>query len=171
MSDHCCSQPSAGSSVCELALPVSQSELRPDTACPGCNQKGKIVQGQTVKALLSDSLRSIQDTQYYFCRTQSCPVVYYSTDGKSTFTTAQLRERVYQKEPDTQGIFVCYCFKHTVAGIRSATPEARTSIIKDIEAGIQADQCACGLRNPQGSCCLGNVKALAKQIEQACQPR
>ncbi len=167
MSDNCCSQESAGSAVCELPSVTVHRKSHPEAFCPECKQKGKVVQGQTVKALMSVSLRSIQDTEYYFCRTQSCPVVYYSADGKSTYTTSQLRERVYQKEPTADDVFVCYCFRHTVADIRSASPEARVAMVHDINTGIQANQCACDLRNPQGSCCLGNVRGLIKQIEQA----
>lgn len=166
MNDNCCSQTSAGSEICELPSTTMQRKLYPEAFCPECRQKGKIVQGQTVKALLSVSLRLIQDTEYYFCRTQSCPVVYYSADSKSVFTTSQLRERVYQKEPSADDVFVCYCFKHTVSEIRNTSPEARTAMVDDINAGIQANQCACDLRNPQGSCCLGNVRSLIKQVYQ-----
>ena len=166
MSDNCCSTASAGSTVCELPQVTVQRKPSAEVFCPTCSQKGKVVQGQTVKALLLVSLRSIQDTDYYFCRTQSCPVVYYSADGKSVFTTSQLRERVYQKEPSADDVFVCYCFKYTVSEIRNASPEARVSMVNDINAGIHANQCACDLRNPQGSCCLGNVRDLIKQIEQ-----
>lgn len=167
MSENCCSQPSAGSAVCELPSVTVQRKSHPAVFCPECKQKGKLVQGQTVKALVSVSLRSIQAAEYYFCRTQSCPIVYYSVDGKSTFTASQVRERVYQKEPSADDVYVCYCFKHTVAEIRNASPESSDSIVEDINIGIQANQCACDLRNPQGSCCLGNVRGLMKQTEQA----
>jgi hypothetical protein len=53
-----------------------------------------------------------------------------------------------------------------VGEIRAASPEARTSLLDDITTGIQADQCACDMRNPQGSCCLGNVRALIKRLDQ-----
>lgn len=166
MGDNCCSQTSTGSEVCELPSITIQHKSHPEAFCPECNQKGKVVEGQTVKALLSISLRSVQGAEYYFCRTQSCSIVYFTADGKSTFTTSQLRERVYQKEPSADDVFVCYCFNHKVAEIRNASPEIRVSIINEINAGIQANQCACDLRNPQGSCCLGNVRGLIKQIEQ-----
>jgi hypothetical protein len=167
MNDDCCSQPSVGNSVCEVPSAADRRKLYLDAFCPECKQKGKAVQGQTVKALLSISLRSVQDTEYYFCRTRSCPVVYYSADGVSVFTTAQVRERVYQKEPNAGDVNVCYCFRHTVAEIRDASPEARELILKDINTGIQANQCACDLRNPQGYCCLGNVRGLMKQTGQS----
>ncbi|MCL4528754.1 MAG: hypothetical protein M1282_05010 [Chloroflexi bacterium] len=131
------------------------------TACPNCGVKGKPVQGQTVKSLLSVTLRQVRNTEYLFCRTPTCPVVYFTSDGTQTYTVDQVRERVYQKEPNADDVFVCYCFRHTVGEIRAV----RAAILDDINAGIQGDQCACDLRNPQGSCCLGNVRALIKRLE------
>lgn len=121
--------------------------------------------GQTVKALLAVSLREVRDVEYLFCRTQTCPVVYFSPDGEQTFTAEEVRERVYQKEPDADDVFVCHCFRHTVGDVRVASPETRAAIVDDINTGINAGQCACDLRNPQGSCCLGNVRSLAKRLE------
>jgi hypothetical protein len=133
--------------------------------CPECGKTGKVIQGQTVKSLLSISLRQLQDVKYLFCRTQSCPVVYFSTDREQIFTVEQVRERVYQKEPDAEDVFICYCFRHTVGGLRAASSKARVAIIDDVNTGINAGQCACDLRNPQGSCCLGNVRSMTKRIE------
>jgi len=131
--------------------------------CPDCGQKGKHVGGGTVRSLIAVSLRLVEDTPYYFCRTETCPVVYFSADGNSTFKTDQMRERVYQKEPGKSKTKVCYCFDHRVGEIQNGSPDKRSSIIADINAGISANQCACDLRNPQGTCCLGNVLKLAAQ--------
>ncbi len=171
MTDICCSPPSAGCEVCELPSPTIQRAPRAATTCSVCGEKGKPVQGQTVKALLAASLRQVRNVEYLFCRTQTCPVVYFSLDGEQTFTVEQVRERVYQKEPDAGDVFVCYCFRHTVGEIRAASPETRVSILDDINSGIQVDQCACDLRNPQGSCCLGNVRGLMKRLEQSAVPK
>jgi len=171
MSDSCCSQPSAGSATSELPAPTLQHPPSMATTCPVCGEKGKPVQGQTVKALLSISLRQVRnDVEYLFCHTQTCPVVYFSPDGAQTFTIKEIRERVYQKEPDAEDVLVCYCFKHRIGEIHAATHEIRLAILDDINAGIQADQCACDLRNPQGSCCLGNVRDLVKRLEQSTTP-
>jgi hypothetical protein len=134
-------------------------------ACTVCGEKGKPVQGQTVKALLSVSLREVQNVEYLFCKTQTCAVVYFSPDGEQTFTAEQVRERVYQKEPNAEDVLICYCFRHTVGDIHAASPETRDAIVDDINTGINAEQCACDLRNPQGSCCLGNVRGLIKRLE------
>jgi hypothetical protein len=135
--------------------------------CPECGEAGKKVQGQTVKALLAVSLRAVRDVDYLFCRTPTCEVVYFAPDGTQTFTTHQLRERVYQKEPDADEVFVCYCFRYTVGAVREASPQRHREMVDDINAGIQVGQCACDLRNPQGSCCLGNVRAIIKRMERA----
>ena len=165
MTDSCCCPPEAGNAVCELPAQNFQRPPRAANVCPECGKTAKPIQGQTVKALLSVSLREVRDVDYLFCRTQTCPVVYFSPDGEQVFTVEQVRERVYQKEPDRDDVFVCYCFRHTVGHIRTTTPETRVAIVDDINIGINAGQCACDLRNPQGSCCLGNVRGLIKRVE------
>jgi hypothetical protein len=165
MTDSCCCPSEAGSEVCDLPARDFQRPAHVVDACPQCGKIGKAVQGQTVKALLSISLRDVQNVQYLFCRTQTCPVVYFSEDSKRIFTVEQVRARVYQKEPEAEDVFICYCFRHTVGDLRAASPENRIAIVDDINTGINAGQCACDLRNPQGSCCLGNVRAVIKKLE------
>ncbi len=154
----------AGSAVCELPSQRVEQPARTINSCPECGQKGKPVQGQTVKGLLAVSLRAVHDVEYMFCRTQSCPVVYFTADSSQTFRAEDVRERVYQKEPDVDSVFVCYCFRHTVGEVREASSEARAAIEDDVNEGIQAGQCACDVRNPQGSCCLGNLRGLVKRL-------
>jgi hypothetical protein len=151
--------------VCELPASDFKRLPRARSVCPVCGGKGKPVQAQTVNALLSVSLREVQGISYLFCKTQNCPVVYFSPDGEQTFSIEQVRERVYQKEPGADGVFVCYCFRHTAGDIRAASPEDRIALLDDINTGINAGQCACDLRNPQGSCCLGNVRGLIGRLE------
>jgi hypothetical protein len=165
MTESCCCQPEAGSTSRELH---TQADHRADSAadtCPACGLKGKPVQGQTVKANLLASLREVREVNYLFCKTQSCPVVYFPAGGGQAFTISQVRETVYHKEPENEDAFVCCCFQHKVGEILAASPEARTAILNDILYGIRAGQCACDLRNPQGDCCFGNVRALIEKID------
>lgn len=164
MTDSCRCPAEAGNAVCELPAEGIQRQPHSATACPECHKTGKSVQGQTVKALLSVSLRQVRDIEYLFCRTSICPVVYFSSDGEQTFSVEQIRERVYQKEPHAGDVFVCYCFRHTVDEIHRVTEQVRLSIPEDINADINAGKCACDLRNPQGSCCLGNVRRLIAHV-------
>lgn len=167
MTESCCCPPQAGNNVCDLPAENFQRPLREVNACPSCGKTGKPVQGQTVKSLLSVSLLQVRDGQYLFCRTQTCPVVYFSADGEQAFTVEEVCDRVYQKEPEVEDVFICYCFRRTVGELRTSTPENRIAIVDNINSGIRAEQCACDLRNPQGSCCLGNVRAMIKQLEKS----
>jgi hypothetical protein len=165
MTESCCCPPEAGNAVCDLPAQNFQHPTRAVNTCPECGKAGKPVQSQTVSAMLSVSLRAVRDVKYLFCRTQTCSVVYFSAGGEQTFTVEQVREPVYQKEPDARDVFICYCFRHTVGELRAASSESRMAIVDDINTGINAGQCACDLRNPQGSCCLGNVRGLIKRLE------
>jgi hypothetical protein len=94
-------------------------------------------------------------------------VVYFSADGSQHFAEADLRERVHQKAPAADDVFVCYCFRYTPNTIRAARRATGTSAVVDqITRNIQAGRCACEIRNPQGRCCLGNVRAVINAIEQ-----
>ena len=167
MTDSCCCPEEAGSEVCDLPAKDFQRPMHTVNACPECGKIGKPVQEQTLRALLAVSLRDVQDLQYLFCRTQTCSVVYFSTNGQQTFVIDQVREKVYQKEPENEDVFICYCFRHTVGDLRAASPEERIAIVDDINTGINSGQCACDLRNPQGSCCLGNVRTMIKRLEKS----
>jgi hypothetical protein len=162
MPDDCCRVPEAGSSVCELPAPGLHRPAAAPGRCPECAQQGKPVQAQTVKSLLAVSLRAVPAAAWVFCRNPACPVAYFSDDGRHRFAAAQLREGVYQKNPNAEGVLICYCFQYTAASVRLAPPASQRGILDDITAGIEAGQCACDLRNPQGSCCLGNVRALIR---------
>lgn len=133
-------------------------------ACPSCGEMGQSINTMTVKAWLAQSLRSIQDSDYRFCRQEACPVVYY-TQGQQ-FTEADLREAVYHKQPANPAVMACYCFHHTVGAIIADIQiHGTTNVEEDIRAGIQADQCACDMRNPSGRCCLGTIVPLIKRLQ------
>ena len=136
-----------------------------DAICPTNGVVGKKVDLQTVKSLLSLPLNVLGGKSYRFCADADCPTVYYSEDGTQLFTESDLRERVYQKHADDEEISICYCFQHSLGSIRNEIAESGGStVVAEITAGIKAGQCACDIRNPQGSCCLGNVRAFLKDI-------
>ena len=127
-----------------------------DKNCPKCGKRGIAVAIETLKALLTVSLRQLEETLIYrFCASGTCDVVYFGSDG-SIFTKEALAVKVYQKEVNNPDVLVCYCFQHRMRDFA----EQADALLKDIQAGIEAGQCACELRNPQGNCCLGNVRAL-----------
>ena len=163
----CCSADSAGTG--EMACQVAA--VRPDQPIPTCpvtGYKGKRIDTITVKAMLGVSLTALRDVDYFFCADSDCPVVYFSEDKTQTFTTADIRERVFQKERGADDVFVCYCFRHTSGDIREEFTATGDSTVPDrISAGIKAGQCSCDVRNPQGTCCLGNVNLVVKHLQSA----
>jgi len=138
-------------------------------SCPTCGKQGKKVDIEAVKAMLAITLHEIQpDRSYLFCRTEDCTVVYFADDGEQIFTEDELREKVYQKHPDDDDVFVCYCFRHTLGSIRAELlATGQSTVVETVTAGTKIHQCACEIRNPQGSCCLGNVQAAIKCVTQA----
>ncbi len=153
------------SESCCVPRPAQQTVIATAGACPQCGQKGKSVQHVTLQSLLLVDLRLLQADAYRFCRTPGCPVAYFAADGSETFTVEQVRVPILQKQPATTTP-VCYCFKWTPTRIRDELVlTGASSVIDQINAGIKAGLCACEITNPQGSCCLGNVRAAVAAVE------
>ena len=160
MTETCSCPPEAGSATCDSRGSVSAS------SCPVCLKTGKLLDSITLKALLNVPLTEVRRVEYRFCSTPDCPVVYYSQDGAQIFLEIHLRERVYQKHAAEDDVFVCYCFRHTTGSIKEEFVNQQADlVVAGINAGIKAGQCACDIRNPQGSCCLGNVRAFVRNLE------
>ncbi|AEJ44424.1 hypothetical protein TC41_2527 [Alicyclobacillus acidocaldarius subsp. acidocaldarius Tc-4-1] len=107
--------------------------------------------------LTGAALRRLRpDDDFHFCASPGCNVVYFASD--QVFRVADVRQRVFQKDASADAP-VCYCFDWTreslIAAVhRGVRPD------EDIEEQVRERRCACDLRNPQGACCLGNVKAI-----------
>jgi copper chaperone CopZ len=60
---------------------------------------------------------------------------------------------------------LCYCFGHSVATIeQELRTKGRSDALEDIRRKMKTPGCACEVKNPSGSCCLGTVR---KGIEAA----
>jgi hypothetical protein len=133
--------------------------------CPLSGSTGVAVDRQTVKALLTErALARIERSDYRFCADARCDIVYFSGTG-SHFGTADLRVPVWQKLPPGGGL-VCYCFGESEASIAAEIElTGRSSAVQRIRDHIAAGRCACEVRNPRGTCCLGDVIAAVDRIE------
>ena len=148
----------------EIAAPLPRE--RPDVErCPASGTTGSRVDLVTVKALLiGAALRRLDGKTYRFCPEPSCDVVYFDVAAGSIFGKKDLSVRVGRKETEDP-IPVCYCFGFTVADLRSEIAErGMTDIPMSIAAEIRAGHCACEVKNPEGSCCLGNVSRAIRAI-------
>ena len=145
----------------ESCCTVKPAEVSAATACPACRHPGRTVERITLKALLrSEALMRLSDAPYRFCPTAACGVVYFGAE--SVFRREDLAVPVFQKEPEG-GRTVCYCFGIAEADLRREITETGTSTAAErIRALVKADRCACEVRNPQGTCCLGEVLAVVK---------
>lgn len=176
MSQNCCAPVDTGQSeevslktencwVPILADNKGKAVATQTNRCVTCGQKGKKVDIITLKAMLDVSLLALCDGPYLFCATAACSTVYFAADGLQSYTKEQIRVRVYQKEPGDEAVLVCYCFYHSPATIRAELlATGGSTVVKEIAGGLKAGQCACEVRNPQGSCCLGNVRAVVKRV-------
>lgn len=133
--------------------------------CPHDRSQGKSVKVLTLKSLLIPQALERLNPQvaYRFCSSASCPIVYFSAEG-DRFTTGDLKVPVFQKDPG-QEVPVCYCFGWTRQRIQhDLSQEGQTSALAVITAHIQAGRCGCEVNNPQGSCCLKNVRDYAERL-------
>jgi hypothetical protein len=132
--------------------------------CPASGSRGAAVDLLTVKALLSENaLQRLLPGEHRFCPDASCEVVYFGAAG-DRFTTVDVRVPVWQKQPFGDRP-ICYCFGESEASIRSEMESAGASTaVERIRHHIDAERCACEVRNPRGACCLGDVIAAVKRV-------
>ncbi len=148
--------------------------------CPSCGKTGKRVSPVTVRALLREQYSegivttghsccdtngnrelgrkpTTVDTGWRFCDSPDCDVVYFSEEDDASFTKSHLKVPVGVKETTGERT-LCYCFGHSVAGIKDELrTKSRSDALEDIRAKMKNPGCHCETSNPSGSCCLGNV--------------
>lgn len=137
------------------------------TTCPECGVTGRKVGRVTLQALLTEDARErLSGSQSYrFCKSQGCRVVYFGEREPRTFHRHDVRVPIFQKSTEPSRL-VCYCFEHKVSDIEDEVRRTGASFIPD----AIGEQCKAGLdhceeMNPQGSCCLGNVRQVMKQAQ------
>jgi hypothetical protein len=135
------------------------------SACPVSGTAGKRVELLTVKFLLRESaLARLRAGDHHFCPEPACDVVYFDTAG-TTYLRRDLRVAVWEKEV-TGRRMICYCFGENEADIRREFEEhGSSSAVARVRAHIQADRCACEIRNPRGVCCLGDLIAAVERAQ------
>ena len=150
-------------SDCCSSKNTDTKETTQPQACPNCQEKGKAVDIMTLKSLLvPDAMkRTHPEHSYQFCRTTDCPIVYFNES--SSFSKDDLTVEVFQKgHEDTTP--TCYCFGYNRKQLSDdALKNGKSTIQGEITKYTKDKKCACEIRNPQGSCCLGNVAQVVKE--------
>lgn len=132
------------------------------TRCPECGESGRPVEAITVKALLRpEALSRLGEAEHRFCATPSCPIVYFG--HREAFDQTDVAAPVFQKEA-AGARTVCYCFAVTETDLRGEIAQTgRSTAADEITAHVKAGRCACEIKNPRGSCCLGDVSTVVRQ--------
>jgi hypothetical protein len=125
------------------------------------------VERETMESLLTPAaLERLGSTPYFFDRTPSCDVVYFSNEPPSYFLKHDLAVRVGLKET-APPIPLCYCFGHTDESVREEiVATGRSTVAKRIASEVQAGACSCETKNPSGRCCLGDVNRAIQRIQE-----
>jgi hypothetical protein len=131
--------------------------------CPINGTRSRQVDMLTVKSLVRALPLAMPNTQYYFCDSSDCDVVYFGLEVEApVFRREDLVVRVGAKET-ADPIPVCYCFGFTRKDIENEIAKTGRSTVADrIKTDVNAGNCACEVRNPSGKCCLGDVTRTAK---------
>ncbi len=155
------------SDCCKTAEPSAAANDR----CQRCGEKGRRVLRETMESLLKpEALERFTDEPYFFDRTPSCDVVYFSNEAQSYFDKDELSVRVGLKETESP-IALCYCFDHTAESVREEiVAKGRSTTAERITAEVQAGNCSCETKNPSGKCCLGEVYGAVQRIQKELSP-
>ncbi len=145
--------------------PNSISSIR----CPQCLVLGiecvgpKKIPKITLTSLVKPEYqKDIPTGRPFFCPQRECDTVYFDTEGHQ-IKKDQLTVKVWQKE-EVVDIPVCYCFEHSAKAImEDARLNSPPSIPLTIREKIKAGLCTCEVKNPKGTCCLGDVAYWVKQ--------
>lgn len=135
--------------------------------CPTCGSKGRAVKPVTVESLLVEAARARvgRTDGFRFCAEPSCEVAYFHPETGDRFLRSEMKVRIGQKETSPSRP-VCYCFHHTAADIEEEVARTGASRIPDqITAKCRQGLDRCEETNPQGACCLGNVRRVLKEAE------
>ena len=147
-----------------MAMPSNSTIDNDAEQCPRCGETGKIVSLATVGAMAKAQVEAakLSRTTYRLCRNLECSVVYFA--DWIAIDKTELRVPVNFKEKNYEGP-VCYCFNHTVASIRAEIQSSgRSTVQAVITKQIKAGRCACEVKNPAGSCCLGDVTRATQAV-------
>lgn len=144
---------------------TEEDQRQQDCSCHGPSRP---VSSRTMFLMLKPQVFDKMDgSQYRFCSSPDCPVVYFSKDR--SFTTQDLRVSVGVKEKNGP-IILCYCFGFYQHDLQNELETlGHTTVPERISALIKAGMCACEERNPSGACCLGEVMKAVKLLKEESQ--
>ncbi len=133
--------------------------------CARCGQSTRAIKPITPRSLLTEKAREkVTDYDgFRFCPNPACELLYFQPNTQVTFEADAVGVPVFQKSTSATRP-VCYCFAYSTLEVRTEALDAGDSlIVKSITDKCRKGEDRCEETNPQGSCCLGNVRAVIRQ--------
>lgn len=129
------------------------------SVCPTCGKKGLEVQALTIRSLTRRGWPHYSEiSDGFFCTNPEDTTVYYFPSLPYTIDKEDVVDRIGAKEAE-EPLYVCYCFRHTREEIESDfLHHGRSTIEDEIREKVNGKQCSCEVTNPNGRCCLGDVR-------------
>ncbi len=132
--------------------------------CPACGARAHPVSALSLENHLTRERQAEFGPQGSFCANPACAVVYFNPSGKTVSQGQTVRPVTVKDQGDE--VPICYCFEFMRGDLRRDLMEkGATAIPNEIKKGIRDGRCDCERKNPQGTCCLGNVAAALKKIQ------
>jgi hypothetical protein len=138
-------------------------EVATKVACPTCQKPAGRVDTATVKALLTpEALARLDLAAFHVCTNGECDTVYFSAG--QAFHVVDVMVQPWQKQPVGDRTY-CYCFGENDAAMTAELESTgRIGAIERVRHHIAERRCACGIRNPRGVCCLGDLSVAVRNI-------
>ena len=136
-----------------------------DISCPKCGVAGRSVPVSTPTHLATPLASGEALLAPRYCRTEKCEVVYFAGSGpKAVILHEAMRVPAFHKDTDPARP-VCYCFGYSVQDVLAAedVTGSDNTVIAAITKACRQGLDRCAETNPEGRCCLGNVRAVAKR--------
>jgi len=114
-------------------------------------------------ARLETPAAALAHSEFSLCPSNSCEAVYFA-DGGIVLEQKDIRVPVYWKDPGID-VPLCYCFSHTRRSIaEQVAATGASSAFAAVSAAVRAGECACDVKNPSGTCCLGDVRQYERAL-------
>lgn len=143
---------------------TEETPSRDGRSCPVCGEVGRRVQTVTLDALVRDDVPR-NDEVYRFCGVSGCEAAWFGEQTGHVIPVRASRVRIGQKESSFDRP-LCYCFGYRHSDlVEDLGAHGRSTIPATIAERCRRGEHRCAETNPQGSCCLGNVRAALKRLE------
>lgn len=141
---------------------IEGTSEQPIVDCPACGERGRKVKPVTIASLARETVER-RDSGYRFCASVGCEVAWFS-DWGDCIPVSACRVAIGQKSTAADRT-LCYCFGHTAKDLTDELAATGSSTLSQrIGEACRRGEDRCPEMNPQGSCCLGNVRAALQSV-------